>query len=400
MEQAGVGADALKKMMTAVPDAQTQISSDQLQIQKNKAISDYMTAEKAAVSPAAEGLNKLVQGTPTDPAILGGKASYDIVQQSQELQQRKQELFAEEQRAKGLPPEERAKLETSLSRKQLYVDKLQENLLTNTEKQLGEQYSVLDAIKNEKDFNAASLYMKKQFSTMADAAGLTGNDKDNFVDDHMKKTLPSKWDENTLKQIDVKKNGMLSVQDQIAMKRFDAQTAALNKQTQMLLGREKAAQRAAGAKANSDSVKVLGTALVDIEANIKNNRENSKALDAQIKQLETTMPGKHVFMGFGTNDEYTSQKKQIEDIKGQKKEYDDLISKNEQWRKLYQAKILSLSGTDKMETDDTTPVEPKAEEVDPKLSEAIKTVGWDYEPDKYDYRLGPDGVPQRKKKAD
>jgi hypothetical protein len=318
LTEAGQGAQGLSNIMTAQSSTAATNAKNQYDTKRFGALSDYMDKSKAQASDpstAAGGLSDAVNGPTGDLATQQGKEVYGILQMQQQLQKDRAAVDAEEKSISGLAPEDKNSREATLARKQSNIDRTELKLLTESGKQLGQTYSILDAVKTPQDWAAANTYLQKQYSSLADEAGLKDpQQKQKFIDDHIEKTIGKSYNP---KEIEIKKMGMVDLQDQLKMKMIDRQMKALDKQTLALEISSKRQARAAAAKLAQENYKGYQIGLVDAEQNIRENTASLKELDENAKQLSTQTPPKKIGGVFGIgsqeNPEYLNHQKQLED---------------------------------------------------------------------------------------
>ena len=379
MEEAGKGAEGLRKMMDAPSAIEADISGNKAEVSKNQyeksrfeALSNYMEQGKNQPAPDASGIAGAM-GASGNPGAESGKAVYGTTQMFQQLQKERQEAEVEEKRLSALAPEDRQRAEGALTRKQANIDKTEMALLKQTDRQLGEDFSILEAITDQPTFDRAKAYKAEQFGAMAEEAGITDPDqKKKFVDDHVEKSIGKNYDPTT---IQIKKDGMLSVSEQIKFKGLEKQIAALNKQTLSLETRDRIANRTAQAKLNSDDHKVWVSGLKDLEDNIKNNRNEIEDIDKQIKDARGKIPKPKVggFWGINQNDnpEYKAFNDSLDEATKRKDALIGRITEDERLRKVYQARVLGSDDVNKTDTPESKP-EKITPEVEKQYSDYAK----------------------------
>lgn len=297
--EAAKGAEAVTSIL-AQPDVlaeeqarskilQTQSETEQMRLAAKK---EYMAAEKGV---PARNISDIYGKSPEgDPAIISGNNTYSFMQLSQELQQRKQSLAAEEKNLRLLAPEDRRYGEQTVERMQKDVDVLEGKLSKEIETHAGERFSLLDSINDEASLQGARNYYRREVEAIADKAIADGkmspDNKERFVNDKVNSFLPQKYDANGKVKIATQKNGMLSIADQARMKREDSEAkkadAALKRadaQAQRVYNLQMKAIQSHNKDEIANSIRLTSAQLQDASRQIKEFEDKAAQYEADAR---------------------------------------------------------------------------------------------------------------------
>lgn len=181
-------------------------------------ITEAAQAEAKYTTAKYEALQKYMKGAPSGDL---GRTNYGVIKDSQELAQAKAKLQQEEDRAQGLPPEERAKLDQHFDRQQRLIDKKEQAVATKANQHMDATAAIYSNIDSPESLEQARPFLEAEIRAKAEAA-IEGGDihpsnKEQFIQDELKKALPAKWDERSSPQfIGTKLDAMKSFKEQTA----------------------------------------------------------------------------------------------------------------------------------------------------------------------------------------
>jgi len=284
--EAAKGAQALTDIMAqpaVLADTKAKAEMDVLRVQGQKA---YMEAEKKT-----KPLQDIISAA--DNAPHTGDMAYDNLKLSQELQQRKQAIAQEEQNLKLLLPEDRQKAEVTLAKMQKDVDTLEMKVLDNHNQYLGQEYALLDNVKDQPSLDAARAIARNTAAKVADRAIKDGKmspqNREAFIQDQINSMLPEKYDEAGKTLINSHKDGLMTVQDQIKMKMLANQEKAFELRQKHFDEMERIRtlqEDRMSAKASRDNyAKLVG----DIDKSINTTANNLRNAKTNLTRLETSM---------------------------------------------------------------------------------------------------------------
>ena len=402
-EEAAKGAEAFTKIITQ-PDVQARIKAESSQAQSQAAVEQmkaegqkaFMEAEKKALETSTgKGMGD-IYGKPSevDPAVATGESAYGNLQLSQELQQRKQALQQEERNIKLLAPEDRTHLENTIQRMQKDIDTTETKLLNQHQKYLGEEFSLLDSVHDDASLQGARQYAARGIGALADKAiadkKMAPENKEAFIRDNLDKLLPETFDAAGKSMLETKKNGLLSVQDQIKEKRelSEARKAeAANLRAENEGKRIAAIQEKQLASGDKQRIKESLDATKGV---IQDNRRAIKEYEDKAEQSESEAGSLKEF----DKPEAARKKKLAEDYRGYARDLEQTNKPLVDTLKATGEKLLpeQFKPTPKPTTKET----PSGKLVNfGELQKQVESSGWKWEPSKYEYRVGPNGKVQR-----
>jgi len=350
------------------------IEKNKYESQRYKGLQDYMKSEKdSQTKPDTSSLQKGVAGTSPeiDPAITAGGNAYSVINLGQELQQRKQEIKAEENRMKNLSPEDKAHAGANLEHLQKDADNLEAKLLKESEQHLGEQYSLIDSVKDEASLQGARAYARRGINALADKAiadkKIDPSNKEAFITAELNSMLPEHYDSSGKSMLDTRKNGMLSIGDQIKFKMAEAankralaelQKADAASQRYMLMSERQLA---------SGDAKVLSEERQNITnqqaANNKMIADYTRQMEDETKAMSTTPSTVSTgFLGLSSapNPDKAAAKDRVDSLRAAIKQLSDSNSKLTLQREVLMAKIGVKDPSGKT-TKEEKPTAPAAE---------------------------------------
>jgi hypothetical protein len=273
----------------------------------------------------------------SEGASSSGKETTGSLMLASELQQRKQDLHQEESNLRMLAPEDRVHAEQTLQKKQKDIDLLESKVSGLAQKHLGENYALLDTVKDESSLQGARSYLTQKANAMADEAianaKITPENREAFVQAQVDALLPKSYDAAGKTAVETRKMSQLDIADQAKYKDLVLKDKAETERFRNDNLRHEADMKKADrdmvrftATEHRDDLKVLQGTYKDSRA--ANDKEIS-LLRELIKQDETDPPkakvGFSVF-GIGTekeNPEFTLSKTMQESRRSQITKYEE-----------------------------------------------------------------------------
>jgi hypothetical protein len=273
----------------------------------------------------------------SEGASSSGKETTGSLMLASELQQRKQDLHQEESNLRMLAPEDRVHAEQTLQKKQKDIDLLESKVSGLAQKHLGENYALLDTVKDESSLQGARSYLTQKANAMADEAianaKITPENREAFVQAQVDALLPKSYDAAGKTAVETRKMSQLDIADQAKYKDLVRKDKAETERFRNDNLRHEADMKKADrdmvrftATEHRDDLKVLQGTYKDSRA--ANDKEIS-LLRELIKQDETAPPkakvGFSVF-GIGTekeNPEFTLSKTMQESRRSQITKYEE-----------------------------------------------------------------------------